>query len=600
MTNFSFLFSVFVSIYSEHRFEANICLKMFRVVVCLILVHSIKADEVIRKQYLPLCENFPVKAYKLTDPGPCKSYNATQIVSPVDVYKPIGDTKTLKAIACRVKIEYHDCTYYFFLSKSCILKKVEYRPVDADTCKRAERNRVTRQGVLFPKTDKTLSSRNILKPVYSYPWTTVNKVENFILAFITVNKEISSKTFSHITLGTLRCKPEEKVCSADNWIIVYEEKIENSCKDPPKIKNTSLVLHTTANGVIYEIKQTNLISTILSKCDDKVTRCIPTKEGEKLLCFLSGHVIKINESANVSSTEGLLMNTSTKFKQLYAALATVANINLLNTQLLQRAFENALCKNARTSLVSLMGSQKFNPSKTLSFLLEREVNAVFSAGLLRELKCDMVEAYLQPSLNYKGRISDRPLFQAYVGLGTVMTSLRQGRFLSKHISNTVFTAKQKHFEFRDNVLLFENETLVNERPSIHRITIKNLNLKEKLFAINESEMAKDIELITNSEEENTKEQLKNLIYLTKKTYEAQGINIEPYLLEGQGFDFSFLTDIFTSVTSGIWGKTGNIIDILTKVYTIAISLLLITVIVQSVREGMSKVCGRRRAIQVET
>ena len=42
--------------------------------------------------------------------------------------------------------------------------------------------------------------------------------------------------------------------------------------------------------------------------------------------------------------------------------------------------------------------------------MEREVNAVFSAGLLRELKCDMVEAYLQPSLNYKGRISDRPLY----------------------------------------------------------------------------------------------------------------------------------------------------------------------------------------------
>ena len=103
------------------------------------------------------------------------------------------------------------------------------------------------------------------------------------------------------------------------------------------------------------------------------------------------------------------MNTSTKFKQLYAALAAVANINLLNTQLLQRAFENALCKNAQTSLLSLMGSQKLNSSKTLCFLLEREVNAVCSAGLLRELKCDMVEAYLQPSFIYKGRISEHSL-----------------------------------------------------------------------------------------------------------------------------------------------------------------------------------------------
>ena len=69
------------------------------------------------------------------------------------------------------------------------------------------------------------------------------------------------------------------------------------------------------------------------------------------------------KSANILSTERLLMNNSTKLKQLYAALATVANINLLNTQLLQHAFENALCKNARTSLVSLIGSQKLNPLK---------------------------------------------------------------------------------------------------------------------------------------------------------------------------------------------------------------------------------------------
>ena len=59
------------------------------------------------------------------------------------------------------------------------MRRAEYRPVDADTCKRAERNRVTRQGILFPKDNKTLLSRNILKPVFSYPWTTVNKCENF-------------------------------------------------------------------------------------------------------------------------------------------------------------------------------------------------------------------------------------------------------------------------------------------------------------------------------------------------------------------------------------------------------------------------------------
>ena len=157
--------------------------------------------------------------------------------------------------------------------------------------------------------------------------------------------------------------------------------------------------------------------------------------------------------------------------------------------------------------------------------MEREVNTVYSAGILKELKCVKVEAYLQPSLKYNCRISDRPLFQAYVGLGRVMTSLRQGHLLTKHISNTVFTAKLKHFEFCDKVLLFENEILVNEQPSIHQITFKNLSLKDKLFAVNESEMGEDIESTANSEEENTREQLKNLSNLPKKTYEAQGIDI---------------------------------------------------------------------------
>ena len=98
---------------------------------------------------MPLCKNFPVEAYKLTDPGPCESSNSTQVIYPVDVYKPIDDTIVLKAVACRVKIAYYECTYYVFFSKSCILRNAEYRFVDADTCKRAEKYRVTTQGILF-------------------------------------------------------------------------------------------------------------------------------------------------------------------------------------------------------------------------------------------------------------------------------------------------------------------------------------------------------------------------------------------------------------------------------------------------------------------
>ena len=574
---------------------------MLTVLTALFALNFVEADEVIRKHVLPLCENVPVKSYMLRDPGPCKSENSTRTIFPIDVYKPMDNTIDIKATACRIKIEVHKCKLSFFFAESCILSNVIYKPVDTDSCKRAHRNRYTQQGILFPEDVHKLSTRNILKPVFNWWYTNTIKNENFVLAYLSIKKDLFTNKFSHVTLGDLQCDSKENICSSDNWSIFYEEEKVKTCHNIPKKSNASLILHTTANGVIYQVKGTNLISTVLAKCEEKATKCISKKEGEKFLCTLSGHVLKVKENANVSLTKASgFMNTSAKFKQIYAAITTVANANLLNIQLLQRVFENALCENARASLISLMGSQQLNPSKTLSFLLNDNVNAVYSAGILKKLKCTIMEAYLQPTLKHKGRISDRPLFKVYVGLETITASLRQGRFLSKRITNTVFTTNKKSYEFGENVLFFENETLVDEQPSIHRITIKDLNLNEKLFSLDEAEMADDFERIANSEEENTKQQLNNLIYLTKKTYEANGIDIEPYLVEGRKFDSSFITDIFKSISSGIWGKTENILDILTKAYTIGITLLLLIVIIQTVRECVSKACRKERMVQPET
>ena len=127
------------------------------------------------------------------------------------------------------------------------------------------------------------------------------------------------------------------------------------------------------------------------------------------MCFLSGHVLKVSESASVFSAKSLLINISTKFKQPYAALATEANFKLLNVKLLQRVFENTLCKNLRASLASLLGCQKLYSSKALTLLLEKEANAVYSAGILRKMKCSTVGVKFKPSQKYYGRISDCPL-----------------------------------------------------------------------------------------------------------------------------------------------------------------------------------------------
>ena len=574
---------------------------MLIVLSVLFAFNFLNAEKVVRKQFLPLCENIPVKSFMLRDPGPCMSENATKTIYPIDVYKPIDDTINVKATACRIKMEIHKCSCSILFAKNCILAKVIYKPVDIETCKRAEQNRVTEQGILYPEDDRTLSTRNILKPIFNWWRTNTIKNENFVLAYISIKKDLLTEQFNHVTLGNLQCDSVKKTCSSDNWSIYYDEINVKSCHNIPKKTNTSLILHTTANGIIYQVKGTNLISTVLTKCEDRAIKCISKKKGEKLLCTLSNYVLKVKENANVSLTNAsAFMNTSAKYKQIYAAITTVANANLLNIQLLQRVFENALCENARASLISLMGSQKLNPSETLSFLLNEKVNAVYSSGVLKMLKCSMVEAYLQPTLKHNGRISDRPLFKVYVGLGAITASLRQGRFLTRRITNTVFTTTKKSFEFGENVLLFENETLINELPSIHRITIKNLKLNEKLLSVDEEEMATDFERIANSEEDNTRQQLKNLIYLTKKRYEANGIDIEPYLVEGQKFDSSFFTDIFKSVSNGIWGKTENVLDILTKAYTIGITLILLIVMIQTIRECISKACRNERMVQPET
>ena len=134
---------------------------MLIVLSVLFAFNFLNAEKVVRKQFLPLCENIPVKSFMLRDPGPCMSENATKTIYPIDVYKPIDDTINVKATACRIKMEIYKCSCSILFAKNCILAKVIYKPVDIETCKRAEQNRVTEQGILYPEDDRTLSTRNI-------------------------------------------------------------------------------------------------------------------------------------------------------------------------------------------------------------------------------------------------------------------------------------------------------------------------------------------------------------------------------------------------------------------------------------------------------
>ena len=101
-------------------------------------------------------------------------------------------------------------------------------------------------------------------------------------------------------------------------------------------------------------------------------------------------------------------------------------------------------------------------------------------------------------------------------------------------------------------------------------------------------MASDFERISNSEEDDTRQKLRNLLYLTKKTYEAKGVDIESWLSDSKKIDPTFFENVFKSITSSIWGKAENVLDILSKLYTILGSAFVILIIVQTFRELVSK------------
>ena len=193
--------------------------------------------------------------------------------------------------------------------------------------------------------------------------------------------------------------------------------------------------------------------------------------------------------------------------------------------------------------MALMASQRNNLSEVLSLLLEREVQAVYTAGALRELRCSILDALLQPTLKYKGHVSNRPLFIVYVGTGAVLTSLRQGRYLSTRITSAITPTKRKAFAFNNLLLIYVNDTVVEKKPALRKITLKILDLKEKLFQLDKENMSEDFEQVASSEEDITVQQLKNLITLTKKEYKSKGVNLYRWLSQSHTVDSNLFSEM---------------------------------------------------------
>ena len=554
-------------------------------VIFVVWLVTIGSCEIQRKYYLPYCTNDVVSSYKIQLPGKCLTWkNNSKTINGITVFKPFNRVTKLAGTACRWRVDLYDCTFYFFGAKSCILIRTEYYPTDRVSCILANRRHFTPAGVLLPTNDHTLQTHNILVPVYTWPKTNRIVVKNFIMATVEITKDVVENQFYDILLGRMSCDESTRSCLAGTWRVNYVDDQKKTCKNRPKVVDAALTIHTTSDGFLYEIKKANLITTTLNGCSANTVACLDEIPNTKFLCTYSGHVIRISKSSDIVTTNTTEVKMAASLRTIQQALATVSHGNNLNTLFLKKFIQKLTCETARASVVALIGSQQLNPSQVLSLVLDKEVQAVYSAGTLKKLRCNKVLAILQPTLEYKGHVSNRPLFRAYVGTKSVLTSLRQGRYLSDRISSTITPGTRKSFAFNNTVLIYENNTLTDSQPALQRISIKNIEIEEKFFDLSEENLNEDLEQVTGSEEDITKQQLKNLILLTQTEYESRGVNINNLLADTHKIDKETVAVLLTRAKSAFWPDVTNIVDKISHIYTVLISLFLVIIFVQTLKE----------------
>ena len=553
---------------------------------------ALSSADLVRKYQLPLCREEAVTTYKLHDPGSCSTNNeSTRYIKGVTVYKPYNPIIHIPAVGCREIVDFHSCTKFFFGAESCRLLGTSYLPVSKSSCDKAARTHYTSYGSLFPKDDKTMSTKNTLHPSFHWPTSKTIRVVNYVLTVLTISKDISKEEYMHISLGKLDCDSLKQTCTSASWRVNFKEPVAKTCQIA-KMSNMTLTLHPTTQGFLFQIAEANIVASVISECSNEASKCIKKSDGEKLICTLSGHIISIPESVNISTTREAEGELPATLRHIHSAIVANANRDLLNIKVLEKFIQESLCESARATIIALIGSQRFNPSEVLSFLLQKEVQAVFAAGTLRLLKCSTVEAILQPTLVTRGKVSDRPLFQAYVGTGAVLTSLRQGRFLSEKIATTLHKSRKKTFAFLNDALVFENNTLSETRPLIKRVTIKHLNLNETFYKINEEELHDDF-VMSSTEEDMRDQQLKNLVELTRVEYQQKGVNIDDWLHEDHSIDSDFFSNIYNSIKETLWGHTESVLLRLSQAYTVIFTVVILLLLVQSAKSALSKRIERK-------
>ena len=558
-------------------------LTTYLVTLVLILAPMAKGD--MEPISIPYCTSKVVKIYKLSDPGFCKQDdNSTAVITPVTILKPFNKRVNLAATACRKVVSTYSCIYFFFGSKSCNLVKTNYLMVSKSECLSAATSHLTTLGPLILMENNFLTTQNILIPSYAWPKEKLVDVANFVMINTNIIKDISTNTFEHINIDNLVCNIEHKSCTANYWRINYYENKIQTCANVSKIENTSLTIHTTSRGSMYVNKDANIITTSLHTCDQIDLKCTPNNDAAQYLCTPSGHVLIIPKNITILKKNKTHNNLPSTLKNLQSAITTVSHGNLLNTQLLKKYIEYSSCVNSRSNMIALMGTQRLNPSVVLSHILGEEVQAVFSRGTLKQLSCTNVQAVLKNSLIYKsGHVSNSPLFSVYMGDEIILSSLKQNRFISKHISNTVTNIQKKSFLFRNKLLTYINNSLIKYNRNIHKLSLKHLSINDTFLDIDEDEFDLELKTSFSSEEENTQQQLKNLIELTKLDWKRKGIDINNWLTNTHTINRLNLNGALINLEQSLWAKTKNILNSITYIYTIIFTFVFIVLFIQTLR-----------------
>ena len=574
---------------------------MWKTILLIYIVVYSSADQISRKKTWKYCSNRTIGKYLVERPKPCKPGDVQRKIEGIAIVKPKTRIINIEAWLCRRKVVTYSCTYYFFGTQVCEPVSTSYVPLSRDSCFILVDTHYSSDGPLYTDDETSLSSRNELSPQFKWPRTVEVEVSNSYLARTKLSFDNVKRKFSHVTIDDLICEEDRRTCTSPEWRVVFsKQKSNDACQEI--LTNRTLNIFELEKEKLFEVPGENLVFKTVTSCNQEEIACYG--KGQNLLCTPSGYTIILPEGAKVEGErmEGSLELLPANLRVLEQAVTTLAGEVKLALQSLQAEVSLQHCMNARAVLIALASAQKETPSEVLSLLLGREAYAIFHEGLLHELECVSTTSVLQPTLAYKGHIAKSPVFHTYVGSETIVTQIRQRLFLSNTIQTTnADITGRKAFVVKDEVLIFENNTLQEEKAAVSILSIGGFQLQKSSINFAEEELVNDLIDVSQTDEEYTRQVVNNLVLITETNLQGRGIN--PNFLhnihqENRG---NFLKRLRESQMPTTWEVVKSVLMWASNTWSVILSILGLYLLVSCLRKrkGNNKQ-GTTREVEVST